>query len=408
MQESFIARQPILDLKGEIVGYELLFRAGEQSSMASFVDEAEAGAAVLANMLSNFGQDWLLGGKIAFINVAEMTLQSEFVELLDPLKTIFEITPSTIVTDTLLEKVHALRQEGFRFALDDCALDPTKVRLHSSCAYVKIDCQRTGMLGLISELNRIRKLPPLSRVKAIACKIESAEEKTQATQAGCELLQGYYFEKPQTLKSKNLSPNAAALIQILNLTRKEADVRLIEEALKKDVATSLRLLRYINSAGFGLRVEITSFRHAVQMLGYQKLTRWVLLLLATSNKETPPALAKAAISRGRFMELVAQGLVSKEDVDNLFITGAFSFLDALLGVELESVLPALSLPDDVVDALMNHSGPYYPFLMLAIATERAMGEMIATQAQMLGISAEKANKALLEATAWSESFSSTQ
>src|SRR5690606_20118046 len=151
----------------------------------------------------------------------------------------------------------------------------------------------------------------------------------------------------ETLKSKNLAPDAANLLQVLNLTRKQAHVSTIEDALKKDVATSLKLLRYINSAGFGLRCEISSFKHAVQLLGYEKLTRWVLLLLATSNKNSPPALAKAAISRGRFMEILGKDMLSKEDCDNLFVTGTFSFLDALLGVEMESVLPSLGLPDEV-------------------------------------------------------------
>lgn len=405
MQESFIARQPILSSNGEIIGYELLFRTAQSTESANFSDESEAGEAILANMLSNFGQDWLLGGKKAFINVAESSLNSEFIELLEPSQTVFEITPATIVTDSLLEKVQALKQDGFTFALDDCAMDPSKVKLHSSCSYVKIDCQRTGMLGLTSEVNRIKKLPPFSKIQIIASKIESAEEQKHAQSLGCELFQGFYFEKPQTLKSKNLSPNAAALIQILNLTRKEADITLIESAFKKDVATSLRLLRYINSAGFGLRTEITSFKHAVQILGYQKLTRWILLLLATSNKDSPPALAKSAISRGRFMELVGKQTLTKEDADNLFITGAFSFLDALLGVDLETVLPELGLPEPVTDALLNHTGIYYPFLMLAIATERDMPQMQQEQAMLLGISAQNANKALIEATAWSESFS---
>lgn len=404
MQESFIARQPILGPDGDIHGYELLFRSSEATGQATFANEADAGAAVLANMLSNFGQEWLLGGKTAFINVAEMTLQSEFVELLDPLKTVFEITPATRVSDELLEKIHELRAEGFSFALDDCALDPAKAPLLSSCQYVKIDCQRTGMLGFLQEVSRVKQIPALSKAKIIAFKVETGDEKRGAAEAGSHFYQGYFFEKPETLKSKNLAPNAANLLQVLNLTRKQAHVSTIEDALKKDVATSLKLLRYINSAGFGLRCEISSFKHAVQLLGYEKLTRWVLLLLATSNKNAPPALAKAAISRGRFMEILGQDLLSKEDCDNLFVTGTFSFLDALLGVDMEAVLPSLGLPDEVNEALLNQSGQYYPFLMLAIGTERGLTSMQEDNAAMLGITPNTANKALFEATSWAEAF----
>ena len=405
MLESFIARQPILNSNGEIYGYELLFRSSGETENASFDSEMEAGATILNNMLSNFGQDWLLAGKNVFINVAEMTLFSDFVSLLDPKKTIFEITPMTVVTDSLIERVHQLKEDGFTFAFDDCALDPNKSALLPYCDVAKIDCQRTGMVGLNNEILNIKKISNSKNLNIIATKIESDNEFKSSQIAGANFFQGFYFEKPQTLKTKNLTPNAAALLQILNLTRKEADCKLIEDALKKDVATSLKLLRYINSAGFGLRCEITSFKHAVQLLGYQKLTKWILLLLATSNKNAPPALAKSAICRGKFMEIIGEHLFGKDDADNLFITGTFSLLDALLGVEMETVIPSLGLPDNINDALLEMTGPYFPFLMLAIATERGNSENIIEKASELGITADIANKALIDAVNWTESFS---
>ena len=120
-QDAYIARQPILDTHGDTLGYELLFRSHADQSQARFSDEAEAGSAVLSNMLANFGSEWLLGGKTAFINVGDMTLQSEFIALLDPAKTVFEITPSTKTSDLLLERIKSLHEDGFRFAFDDCA-----------------------------------------------------------------------------------------------------------------------------------------------------------------------------------------------------------------------------------------------------------------------------------------------
>jgi EAL and modified HD-GYP domain-containing signal transduction protein len=407
-QDSYIARQPILDLQGDTLGYELLFRSHADQSQARFIDEAEAGSAVLANMLSNFGSEWLLGGKTAFINVGDMTLQSDFIALLDPAKTVFEITPTTKISDVLLEKIKVLHEDGFRFAFDDCAHHIDKLALFPLISIIKIDCQRTGMLGLIAEAARAKKFCAGRKIIIIAMKVETSEEHIGAKEAGCGAFQGFYFEKPQTLKTRTLSPNAAALLQVLNLTRKEAEPREIEDALKRDVATSLKLIRYINSAGFGLRVEVTSFRHAVQILGYQKLTRWLLLLLATSNKSAPPALAKTAIARGRFMELIGKSTMGDTQSDDLFLTGTFSLLDALLGVDLPSVLPTLGLSDNVNSALLNQDGPYYPYLMLAIATERNIESMQEQWAMQMGISANQANLALFEATAWSESFTNAQ
>jgi c-di-GMP-related signal transduction protein len=95
---------------------------------------------------------------------------------------------------------------------------------------------------------------------------------------------GWFFLKGVT-PAKKLNPGQAQTIRLLNLVRANADIKEIEAALKQDVALSVKLLRYINSAGFGLAVEIQSFRHAVTMLGYDKLNKWLSLLLVTASKD---------------------------------------------------------------------------------------------------------------------------
>ena len=72
------------------------------------------------------------------------------------------------------------------------------------------------------------------------------------------------------------------------------------------------------------------------ILGYNKLNKWLSLLLATASKDPmAPALMHTALTRARLMEVLAQGLVDRQEYDNLFITGAFSVLDALLGVYMD-------------------------------------------------------------------------
>ena len=65
--------------------------------------------------------------------------------------------------------------------------------------------------------------------------------------------------------------------------------------LKRDPALSFKLLRYINSAGFGLSCEVQSIRHAVSILGMQPLYRWLSLLLVTAGTgpTAPPAFKEA-------------------------------------------------------------------------------------------------------------------
>jgi EAL and modified HD-GYP domain-containing signal transduction protein len=215
---------------------------------------------------------------------------------------------------------------------------------------------------------------------------------------------GWFFLKGVT-PAKKLNPGQAQTIRLLNLVRANADVKEIEAALKLDVALSVKLLRYINSAGFGLTVEIQSFRHAVTMLGYDKLNKWLSLLLVTASKDAAaPALMQAAIARGRSMELTAAGYVDKNELDNLFITGAFSLLDILLGVLMETALADMHLPDTINDALISGSGPYAPFLALAQASEQTDYAAFSARAAELQLDAETVNRAQLEALTFADSL----
>ncbi|MBL8483057.1 MAG: HDOD domain-containing protein, partial [Rhodocyclaceae bacterium] len=167
---------------------------------------------------------------------------------------------------------------------------------------------------------------------------------------------GWFF-KHGLPAAKKLQSAHAQIVRVLNLVRRGAEVREVENALKQDVALSFRLLRYINSAGFGLRCEVQSFRHAVTILGYDKLNKWLSLLLVTASKDpTAPALMQAAITRGRFMELTGAAYFEREEFDNLFITGAFSLLDRLLGSTMAAVLEGMTLPEPICDALLGRGG----------------------------------------------------
>ena len=89
-------------------------------------------------------------------------------------------------------------------------------------------------------------------------------------------------------------------------------------------------MRYINSPAFGLRVEISSFRHAIMMLGYKRLKRWLALLLATASKDVnlKPVMF-AAVRRGMLMEELVRSSGDEEMRSEMFICGVFSLLDRM-------------------------------------------------------------------------------
>lgn len=251
-----------------------------------------------------------------------------------------------------------------------------------------------------------RKLPHPSGSPSLslAWGLKDIEGFDNAIDSGYDGAAGWFFLNSNA-PTKGMSPSHAQIVRLLNLVRSNAEIADIEAVLKQDVALSYKLLRHINSAGFGLRCEIQSFRHAVTILGYNNLNKWLSVLLVTATKDpSAPALMQASIARGRMMESIGAPFFEKADYDNLFITGAFSLLPALLGTSLAELLAEMSLPESITDALVNEEGAYAPFLKLARAAERFDASTLQQIAEDLTIDPQTVNAALLSGLQFADSL----
>jgi len=401
---TFIARQPILDRDEKIVGYELLSRADGEADQAPTRHTRESDSVLLFHALSNFGADTLFGDKDAYVNCALEALDGEHLELIHPERIVIEIadgaTPDRI--DAIGAQLAALRERGFRLAGGSYMLgDAFKPWLPLlSCIKADVrnlaprDAQR--LLGLAA-LN--------SKLRLVAERVETRDEFDRYRALGFHMFQGYYFQRPRTVSARSISPAHGNVLQVMDLVRREADASAIETVLKRDPALSFKLLRYINSSGFGLMCEVTSFRHAVMILGYSKLFRWLAVLFATVGANSvPPALARTVITRGRLMELLALKLLPREQCDNAFVVGIFSALDAMLGMPMAQVLATLSLPDEVSDALLHREGVFGPFLHLVEACESSDFRSLGDLAMALQLEPYVISEAHMSALAWTESL----
>jgi c-di-GMP-related signal transduction protein len=169
------------------------------------------------------------------------------------------------------------------------------------------------------------------------------------------------------------------------------------------VTLAFKLLRYINSAGFGMASEVNSFRHAVTIMGYDKLNRWLSLLLVNASQDhSAPALMQTAVIRGRFMEQMGSHILPKSQLDNIFIAGAFSILDILLGTRMDIIFEKLQLPGGITDALLSQKGEIAPLLELAKTVETGTVDALQNQLVALGLTAQQCNSAQIEALAFAD------
>ncbi|KQP43332.1 EAL and HDOD domain-containing protein [Pseudorhodoferax sp. Leaf274] len=394
-----IARQAIVDDTRTVLGYELFDRSTSPSQHT-----ADSDAALLFNALSFADTETLVGNKLVFINCTHESLAGGHLELIHPDKVVLEVPPipghDPAVIAKMAEVMQKLHKEGFHFAFNHTVLTRGYAPWRPLATYVKLD-----LMALSSD--KIEAFVQFARsntsAQLIAEKVETGEQHKQLAGYGVKLFQGYWFAKPAMVKALTIRPSQATILRLINLVRSQAGAPELEELLKRDPTLSFNLLRFINASGFGLNCEITSFRHAVMILGLHKLFRWAALLMSTSRSGgPPPAVGQTAVVRGRLMELLTAELLSPEDCDNAFTVGVFSLLDNMLGVPMAKALESVALPEPVVDALLHRRGLYAPFLELTEACESGDDVVFARVANALALSSRQVNMAHLQALAWAE------
>jgi EAL and modified HD-GYP domain-containing signal transduction protein len=399
---AVIARQAIVDSQRAVFGYELFDR-----SSPSHTYTAASDAALLFNALSSAGLKAIGGKKMVFINCTHESLAGGHLELIHPEKVVLEVPAlaANATADDIEYRVNTLlnlNKRGFRLALDQATLRPAYAPWLQLAAFIKLD-MTTFAPEQAKDLVKFARA--YSRAQIIAEKVETSEQHALMADLDVKLFQGYWFSKPALVKTQTLRPSHAIIIQLINLIRNQAESAEIEVLLKKDPTLSFNLLRFINSSGFGLSCEITSFRHAVMILGFKKLFRWAAMLLTTSRADNAsPAIGTAAVVRGRLMELLAAELLLPEECDNAFVVGMFSMLDTMLGIPMEEALDSLALPEPVVDALLYGTGVFAPFLALTKACESGDDSMFAQHADSLNLTSRQVNLAHLQALTWADNL----
>ncbi len=188
------------------------------------------------------------------------------------------------------------------------------------------------------------------------------------------------------------------IVELIHRVDTQEPIDKLEATLKRDPTLAFKLMRYINSPAFGLSVEISSFRHAIMMLGYARLKRWLALLLATASKDVnlKPVMF-AAVRRGLLMEELVRTSGDEEMRNEMFICGVFSLLDRMFKQPFEDLLKSIPVPEKVYQALVEETGPYHPFLEVVRAVEDGSPYDFRQSADNLMMSVSEINRAMLRA-----------
>ena len=392
----YISRAPLIDAAQRVRGYRLSWQDA-QTSHAPLSQKNQS----LLSFMAQFPQS--AESSLFFIKVQLHDLSADVLQLLSPAATVLMFDQEDLSCAKGIELAMSLHAQGFGLALchPDVALFDSSDGLLSLMTHVTADLANPG-------LAQIAKLAALAQ-PALEVLVSQVSDWNEFDACAADGLAGFFGNlcaSPRSLPQiAEMGPQTVLILQLMKMVQEYADIRELEKVLQRDAMLSYKLLRYINSAGFGLQIEIESMRHAITMLGYMPLYRWLALLLATTGTAgASRALLQAAIVRARFVELLGMNLLLASEAQNLFVVGLFSLLDQLLGIPMPQLMRQVSLPDAIVQALLHRGGIYGPLLALAEACESESGSA-PDLADALLMTPSYVNQAHGSAMVWAQNFS---
>jgi EAL and modified HD-GYP domain-containing signal transduction protein len=369
-----VGRQPILDRQHNIYGYELLYRSDEAYSESGFDGDLATARTVLDSFLE-FGMHRLVGPHQAFINMTR-TFFTDLQPLpIDKSQVVLEVLEDIALTEEVVKGVSRLHADGFTIALDDYRFEPRWAPLLPHCKIVKVDVLDLDIDVYAQQINELK----LMGLVLLAEKVETQEDFEHAKQLGFDLFQGYFFAKPQTVTTSRFSSNKNILLQMITkINDKNADIDEIASLVELDVNLSLKVLRFINSAAICIPKKVDSIRQAVIYLGLQRLRSWATLFVMAGMDLFSPELITASLVRA---EVCKSHTAESEfgDPESAYTVGLLSTLDAMLSWPMDDLVNELPLPEQMLNALKEGTGPYAESLQCAIDLEECQWKTKATQ-----------------------------
>src|SRR5216683_3255954 len=397
---KYLARQPILNRARELFAYELLFRNGIQNSCDGMDLEFASTSVLDTSFLIGFEK--ITAGRPMFINCPRDFLLRDYVSLFPPNSVVVEILENIKPDQEVIDSCRRLKQAGYTIALDDFVDSPDWAPLVALADIIKVDFRLTDRKEQAAIVSRYAG----RKIRMLAEKVEAQEEYAAGMQMGYSLFQGYFFCRPEMMQHRDLPSFKLAYLELLRAaTAPEFDILELASKIKHEASLTFRLLRYLNSAAFGLRSEIRSVAHALSILGERELRKWIAVVsVGVLAHGKPDELMTVPLVRGRFCELLAPLAGMAGHANDLFLMGLLSVMDAILDQPLDKILAELPVRREIKEALLAQTGLYRDMLDMATAHERADWEAISALAPRLGIKEDQIPGIYVSAVDWASAL----
>ena len=396
-----VARQPILDRDARVVAYELLARRTlRDATWHSGTEDSRTTSRVIRQAFLEMDVWSLTEGLPAYINFTRDLLLDGAAETLPPELTVIEILETIDPDDEVEAACRRLRSAGYRIALDDVVADDPRLVLLGVVDVVKVDVAATTVAERVALIDRCR----TAGVTTLAEKVETPEQHDEAERMGCDLFQGYFFQKPAIVGARQIHGTRLAHLQLLrSVTSDGIDRDAVGNILARDRYAARRFRDIVDLVDPTAPRPPRTVRETLDHVDDRRLM-WAITLLVVLwlGARHPYPLRDTALSRARFCEQLAVrfGDMAHVRPEDGYLVGLCSLLDALVGEPLAAVLDRIQLPAPLAEACLHGTGTLGDVLALVRAYEHGQWPVVQQHAEALGAPPQQLGPLYLECLAW--------
>lgn len=369
-QQALYVRQPIFDQDKNVWGYELM---AESSPRLPSGEKAVSVSDMVAAYTSNTP---IIGGELAadkklFLRLGEETVFDNKELPLGWEQCVFGMCEKAADSEECVRFAKSLKDKGGVLALEHSPGTALGTGVVDS-----MDIVAVSLAGMTPpEIVKIRHKYKGFGGKLLATDISSWEAFEGTRALGFKYFQGPFFAVAQIEEDKELSSSSVAKLQLLReLGNPNCEMDELADIIASDVSLSYRILKYINSASFGMRNKIKSIQQAVSLLGLKEVRHWATVVVMSDLDSSPKGeeLSYMALQRGRFLSKLTSSLANfPHSANTMFMLGLFSKLDALLSYPMDKALDDIPMDAEMKDGLCGTLNEFRDWLMLLDAVEVA-------------------------------------
>jgi len=304
------------------------------------------------------------------------------------------VLPAALAADgALLDRLRSVQAEGSWLAVRAAAWSEVPEAVRGCFSDLLVDARAALAPG-----KRIERNAWVDGARTLA-EVDSLLER------GAKGIVGWPREaKPAA--GRDIRAEVPVVVDLMNRVERQEPLDNLERALKTDPTLVYRLLRYINSAALGLKVEVTALRQALLLLGYLPLLRWLsrMLLEAAAKEGASRPLVHLSVCRAFVMERIALASGHADQASEMFLCGMLSLLHLLLQRPLEELTATLPIPERVRCSLLEPDAEYSIHLRWVEAAESGSAAGVREALAALRLDLGVANLALLQGLAAARSL----